>query len=141
MLYRLKEPVSSSGSAGRGQGLVLSDALLRRQAREWHGRNPDFAVNALRSIGRCESEDETALALHWHAEALAVGFWTRKDMVQYPLACLHARGSLVSVPSVCGFLDRFTEADRDIMQQLIDAMPIHYWTYLQNKTAEGRDPS
>lgn len=54
-------------------------------------------------------------------------------MVQYPLACLLAGGSLVSVGSFRQFLDHFTEADRDIVQQFIDAAPVHYWTHVRAK--------
>lgn len=107
----------------------------------WHRANSDFAISALQSLGRCREDDEKALARHWHQEAIDIGFWTKKDVVQYPLACLHSQGSLVSVPSIRQFFDQFTDADKDIMQQLIDSVPIHYWTYLRKKTANSRQPA
>lgn len=111
---------------------------MRQQARHWHKTHPEFAIDALKSLGRCKEEDEVRRAMHFHAEGLSIGFWTKKDVVQYPLACLHAQGSLVSVPSFCRFLDQFDESSENILQQLIEVAPVHYWTYLQNKTAEQR---
>ncbi|MEJ6401452.1 hypothetical protein [Yoonia sp. 2307UL14-13] len=111
---------------------------MRQQARRWHRDNPAFMEEALQSMDRCQDAAERDLARRWHTEALDIGFWTKKDVVQYPLACLHAGGSLITVPSFCQYLDQFTEADKDIMQKLLDTAPLHYWTYLKNKTAEGR---
>lgn len=109
---------------------------MRQHAREWHRAHPEFALETLRSLGRCQNDVEVAQAIVWHKEALDIGFWTKKDVVQYPLACMHAKGSLISVPTIRQFFERFSEADRDIMQRLIDEMPIHYWTYLCNKTRQ-----
>ena len=107
---------------------------MRRMARRWHRDNPNFTLSALRAIGRCKSEEEIDLALAYQREALAIRFWSKKDIVQYVVACLHARGSLTEIGSFRAFLDHFTEADRDVMQQFIDAAPVHYWTYAARKT-------
>ena len=140
MMYRLKNSRQRPSPAIASQ-FLMSESTMRHQARAWHRANVDFAIGVLRSLGRCRNEAETAMAIRWHGEALDIGFWTKKDVVQYPLSCLHAEGSLVEVPSIRQFLDRFTDEDEDIMQKLIDAMPIHYWTYLRNKTANGRQPT
>ena len=138
-MYRLKSAVSRTKPAGSVTKFILTDALMRQHAREWHRANPEFALEALRSLGRCKNDAEAMEAQRWQTEALDIGFWTKKDIVQYPLACLHAKGSLVSVPTIRQFFDRFTEADKDIMQQMIDVMPIHYWTYLRNKTSQREE--
>lgn len=138
-MYRLKSAAPRAKLASPSTKFVLTDALMRQHAREWHRANPDFALEALRSLGRCQNDAETAETLRWHAEALDICFWTKKDVVQYPLACLHARGSLISVPTIRQFFDQFSEADKDIMQRLLDAAPIHYWTYLREKTSQRKE--
>lgn len=139
MIYRLKRTSPFAKPASPDSKLLLSEAVTREYAREWHRANPDFALNAMRSLGRCNGAVETSEALVWHTEALDIGLWSKKDVVQYPLACLHAGGSLISVPSVRQFFDQFSEADRDIMQRLIDTAPVHYWTYLRNKTSHREE--
>ena len=98
-------------------------------------------LDALKSLGRCRNEMETNLARTYHAEALAIGFWTKKDLVQYVLACLHAQSSMITMASFRQFLDRFTVVDKDIVQQFIEAMPMHYWTYLPQKAGLGKEQS
>ena len=114
--------------------MIVPARLMSDQAREWHRSNPEFMLDALRSFGRAQTLDETDLALHYHAEALDIGFWSKKDIVQYVTGCLHARGSLMSIPTFRQFLDHFTDADRDILQQFIDTAPIHWWSYAAAKS-------
>ena len=138
-MYRLKTVAPRPKPPGIGASYVLTEAVMREHAREWHRANPAFALEALRSLGRCRNGPETEVALGWHTEALDIGLWTKKDVVQYPLACIHAKGSLISVPTIRHFFDQFSEADKDIMQRLIDAAPIHYWTYLRNKVSRQEE--
>ena len=92
-------------------------------------------LDALKLLKRCRDETETDLAHTYHTEALEIGFWSKKDIVQYVVACLHARNSMITIASFRQFLDRFTEADKNIMQQFINATPVHYWTYLPQKSS------
>lgn len=69
-------------------------------------------------------------ALH---EAVAVGLFSKADLCQYCIACLNAGGSILTVPTVRAFFEQFTEDTPDIMARLIEAAPIHFWTYLPEK--------
>lgn len=138
MIYRLRKSTGTKPAKSSSSKYIIFTAdAMQRLAREWHRANPDFMINALKSLGRCRDKTETDLALAWHAEALDIGFWTKKDIVQYVVGCLHAKGSLITAPSFVKFLDQFTEADKDIIQKFIDTMPIKYWTLLP-KEIESR---
>lgn len=69
----------------------------------------------------------------WLHEAVAIGLFSKADLCQYCIACLNAGGSIVSVPTVRAFMEQFSEDTPDIMQQMMDAAPISYWSYLPQK--------
>lgn len=117
--------------------LVLSARQMRDSARQWHRDTPEFTLDILNQMGRAETAEEKQAALLHHREALDIGFWSKKDIVQYVVACLHARGSMLNIGSFRSFLEGYSDADEDIMQIFIDAQPVHYWTYAADKAARG----
>ncbi|WP_025050739.1 hypothetical protein [Sulfitobacter noctilucae] len=121
--------------------IVLSASQMRYSARRWHAENPEFTLNILTQMGRCKTPQTREQAMAFHSEALAVGFWSKKDIVQYVVACLHAKGSMCDVASFRRFIENYTEADQDIMQAFIDSQPIHYWTYVSEKGSVARRDS
>lgn len=111
---------------------------MRHAAREWHRTHPDFTLDVLNQMGRAQEDTERRQALMFHAEALDIGFWSKKDIVQYVVASLHAKAGMINVPSFRQYVAQHTEADEDIIDTFIQAQPVHYWTYVADKAA-GRE--
>lgn len=80
-----------------------------------------------------ETPEKQAEAKHYIKEATEIGFFSKTDITQYTMACMNAGGSIAHVWTFKEVLVQFTEDTRDVMAQIINAAPIHYWTYLPGK--------
>jgi hypothetical protein len=114
---------------------LFSDAMRRQLARRWHIENPDFVMGVLLASGAIKEDtvETRAFVMPSLHEAVAIGLYSKADLCQYCIACLHAGGSIATVPTVRAFFDQFTEDTPDIMARLMEAAPIHFWTYLPQK--------
>jgi hypothetical protein len=122
-----------------GKPALFSDATRRVMTRRWHVENPEFVVGVLVQ-SQVIADDSPATrdrVMPWLYEATAIGLFSKSDLCQYCIACLNAGGSIASVPTVRAFLEQFSEDTPDIMQRMMDAAPISYWTYLPQKVARG----
>jgi hypothetical protein len=122
-----------------GKPALFSDATRRALARKWHIENPEFVMGVLvqtRVISE-DTPDTRMRVLPWLHEAVAIGLFSKADLCQYCIACLNAGGSIARVPTVRAFMEQFSEDTPDIMQRMMDAAPISYWTYLPQKVARS----
>jgi hypothetical protein len=118
-----------------GKPALFSDATRRALARRWHIENPEFLMDVLvqSQVIADDSPANRDRVMPWLHEAVAIGLFSKADLCQYCIACLNAGGSIATVPTVRAFMEQFSEDTPDIMQRMMDAAPISYWTYLPQK--------
>lgn len=136
---RLRPPEREKAPPQGRTTLALSPAQERDMARQWHLSHPDFTLSILEQSGLLTdaSPDGRDTAFMYMQEAVSIGFFSKKDIVQYTGACLYAGGSIATVPSFRDFLKNFRQDCPDIMQRFMEHTPIVYWTYLPRKVKKN----